>query len=298
MKVVRALGVSDALPAVAEFMYSCPVEKVDSDDVFVSHTPIVVEFEKSMAVCPGLVCMGNPFENLLSGLAFMFPTTTGCRFPDTLEPNFRLDVQTSPKVIGSQVVRDTGSTIVVGNCVVVLDLCPDGESSSVGLNVLYPVGAPLHAIANGMVRWSFFHQAVSAFAGATVGYRRMQMLVSHQSVADCEAVLKEVESLADTDSHLSHDRDLLLGVMGGGADDWLREASMFCDEHVMALGYQDRSLRSLFVPAAAAWNMYLLSEGDESAMADIAAQLRCVRDHAWRRLLTRYVQTVLYAPSE
>lgn len=279
---------SAAAEALAEKLLAdgVPVQR-DGHEWLKLDMPMIYEIVAPVCLCPRFLSLGDPFQHLLSSFAAMFPATGTSQYPGYLTPSGRLPEESGPSAFASQVVSEGRCVIMAGNVLASFETSGLPQDGGVlALNMIAATGSSFHALAPGSVRWGFLHQAVSAISGYIQGRHRVIMLHPCAPRAVCEAISAEAREFEDRP--LYADGEVPMGVLGGNPSEWLGDAAMFVDEHRMATGYRDRSVRRLLVPAMAAWHLMVDKEVPDR-LAKARAALASVSDAAWRRSMLRFV---------
>jgi len=283
---IAARNIADAAPQVAARLLSGHRKDLHGERVAYLNEPVVVSLANPVETCPRFVALGNPYSHLLTSFASLFPLPDGSRFPESLRPQACLTGEASPSAFAGSVVADGRAVVFAGAALAGFEAVGTPDNMGVlSLNVVSPTGSVMNALAPGCIRWGMLQQAIASLSGFMLGGFRLIVLHPIAAVEHCEAILQEVEAMCS--GPLYADGEVALGVASAPGGEWLTEAAMFLGEHAYASGYQHRPIRSLLVPAVAAW-MKLTDADIADRRSAALEQLATVKDQAWRRCLERW----------
>ncbi len=278
----------EIIPVLASMLLGGSRRVVEGVEHATISEPVVIEFVDPVGLCPQYLSLGDPFVHLLSSLAAMFPFSESSSYPSHLRPPNTLPIDSSPSFFASQVVSTGRCVVFAGTSLSTFEMVGvPGEHAVVSMNMVCPIGSIFECIAPGAIRWGFLHQAVASLSDAMMGVHRLIVLHPNAPVSVCESIMLEHEELKS--QGLYDPTAMALGVLGGPPQDWLRDVKMFLDEHAQASGYQDRSIRRLFVPAMAAW-LKMVDPDAANPVDDCLKALGSVTDTNWHRMLFRFAE--------
>ena len=247
--------------------------------------PAIVEITDICGYCPRYLALGDPFIHLLSSFPWMFPASSGSRYPDRFDPKLRLPESASPSAIAAQILGNSRQVLQIGDYLVTFEMNGTPDMHGVlNMNIVVSVGSLAQAMI-WMTRWSVLFQAVASCMGIMRGSTTMFILHPCEPVSLLESVLKEHDEIGPAGSYGP------ISLIAGAYEEWLPDAKMFIDEHCMAIGYQDRFISRVLSPAMAAHRHLIdpdASPADRVGRAYTAAGL--VLDHEWKSMLQRFVK--------
>lgn len=268
--------------------------RIDGIDNLKLKEPLIISIIDSSRICPWFTTAANPFESLLSPLTWIFQKSSSSSFPNYLAseicvwPSFKIED------LAAQIITGRRSVVVFENQILTFEVMGEvGESGVLTMNIVEPICDIQTILPQHLIRYSLIFQAVASMLKMVCGKMRVFVLYPVVGKQFCEEIQTEYNEYRDC---WNDSAEVSIPAVGNPICNWIHECRMFVDEHVHAMGYRDRSIRSLYSPSMTTW--LRLSDSDASdPVGDAKRAVEEVRDSSWRNMMNRYLDQVSVARS-